>query len=275
MTVRPEEFNNYGAYYEHQLEDALMFQDFVTDRFYERGLVVVTYASKEYQHKVGENKIGIEIKYDHRFRETGNLFIETAEKSHPSLEHYSPSGIYREDNSWLYAIGDKGLLFLFAKRRLQEIEHHYQHAEIPTARGFKLPLQDAKRYALQVYEFENLGPEMEQNMAGQPPDFKGYIADANGTTDFKAGEWVALWPRRSWGGKLFFSGRVKFADGERWFQLWPGDRMAALLADLEIDKGPPPRQPAHHETEPYERADRASPGPGYDPPERPDPDVPW
>lgn len=114
-------------------------------------------------------------------------------------------------------------------------------------------------------------------MPGRPPDFKEYHADANGKTDFKAGEVVAFWPRRSRGGKLFFSGRIKIGDEERWAQLWPSDRMAALLADLEVDEGPPPRQPAHHGTEPYERADRASPGPGYDPPERPfpDEDVPW
>ena len=54
-----------------------------------------------------------EIKRDGKFRETGNLYIETAEKSHPDKYEFIPSGIMRQDNSWLFVIGDEKTIYIF------------------------------------------------------------------------------------------------------------------------------------------------------------------
>ena len=62
-------------YYKEKLEQGLQFQDYVIDLLYDAGLPVVTYSSKQYQNNVGENRGGLEIKNDERFRETGNLYI--------------------------------------------------------------------------------------------------------------------------------------------------------------------------------------------------------
>ena len=96
-----------NGYYSEKLEQGLQFQDAVTQLLYQRGIVVVGFASRKYQNEHGENMLGAEIKRDGNFRDTGNLYIEVAEKAHPSREHYTDSGIFRKDNSWLFCIGDE------------------------------------------------------------------------------------------------------------------------------------------------------------------------
>ena len=53
------------------------------------GLVVLQ--SREDQLK-GETKAGIEIKFDDKCETTGNLYIETAEKTNPNDAEFRPSG---------------------------------------------------------------------------------------------------------------------------------------------------------------------------------------
>ena len=97
----------HNGYYVKKLEEGLEFQDVATTALYQRGIVVVAYSSRRWQNERGENMLGAEIKRDGKFRQTGNLYIETAEKSHPDNPAYVPSGIMRSDNSWLYVIGDE------------------------------------------------------------------------------------------------------------------------------------------------------------------------
>lgn len=96
-----------NGYYASKLEEGLQFQDVVTRLLYQRGMVVIGYASRRFQNSHGENMLGAEIKRDARFRDTGNLYFETAEKAHPDRPSWTPSGIHRTDNSWLYVIGDE------------------------------------------------------------------------------------------------------------------------------------------------------------------------
>lgn len=114
MSVQPIQL-----YYKEQLEKGIEFQDFVNSLLYDIGIVVVQYQSKRYQFERGENSGGIEIKFDDKFERTGNLYIECAEKSHPDNDQYMPSGIYRYDNSWLYAIGNYQVVYLFVTRHLR------------------------------------------------------------------------------------------------------------------------------------------------------------
>ncbi|RXG67069.1 hypothetical protein ES695_00020, partial [Candidatus Atribacteria bacterium 1244-E10-H5-B2] len=137
-------------YYDKKLKQGQEYQDFVINKLYELGIPVVTYTSKEYQFTEGENKAGIEIKLDDRFKETGNLYIEIKEKSHPDNEDYVTSGIYRNDNSWLWAIGNREYIYIFGKKvlKLLHASKRYQEVEnkTKTSKGYLLPKKDAKEY---------------------------------------------------------------------------------------------------------------------------------
>lgn len=141
---------DYQKYYQQQLKDGIEYQDFVYDQLYGIGLPVLSYSSKKYQLLRGENKPGIEIKYDKKFHATGNLYIEIAEKSSPSKLNFVESGIYRDDNSWLYIIGDRERIFVFSKTILKLLEGRYEHKETATSKGFLVPLADAEKYAAKI-----------------------------------------------------------------------------------------------------------------------------
>lgn len=139
-------------YYKEKLEQGLEFQDFVTDiLFNELFIPLSSYQSKKYQLK-GENKQGIEIKFDDRFNDTGNVYIEIQEKSKADNLNFVDSGIYRNDNTWLYIIGNYKILFIFGKNtlRLMYKSRRYTEVEIPTSRGFLIPKIDAEKYALKI-----------------------------------------------------------------------------------------------------------------------------
>lgn len=144
--------------YKKMLEKGLKYQDFVAEKLLEAiGMPLCIYSSKEYQLK-GENIQGIEIKFDDRRDETGNWFIEIAEKSHPDNPNFVDSGIYRNDNTWLYLIGNYKELCVFDKKRLQELcgSKKYRELEIGfgTSRGYLLPAEDANKYCAKKLNFK-------------------------------------------------------------------------------------------------------------------------
>jgi len=139
-------------YYKECLEKGLEFQDFVTDILLnEISISLSTYSSKKYQLK-GENKQGVEIKFDDKYNDTGNIYIEISEKSNPSNYNYVSSGIYRNDNTWLYIIGNYSILFIFGKSILKGMHKSkkYREVEISTSKGFLIPKIDAEKYAIKI-----------------------------------------------------------------------------------------------------------------------------
>lgn len=98
----------------------------------------------------GENINGIEIKYDKKSCQTDNLYIETAEKSDAANPNYVPSGIFKDDNSWAYAIGDYVRIYVFSIKQLRFLYHRdvYKRVETPTSQGFLLPLKSAENWSL-------------------------------------------------------------------------------------------------------------------------------
>ena len=133
-------------YYKEKLEEGISYQDFVYVELYKIGLPVINYSSKEFQHKKGENLAGIEIKFDQKFRDTHNLYIETAEKTNANNTMWVSSGIYRNDNSWLYIIGDYKTIYIFSKKQLKDIKENYHQSDTnPTSKGYLLPIRDAER----------------------------------------------------------------------------------------------------------------------------------
>lgn len=139
---------SYNEYYAAKLKEGEHYQDFVVEELYKAGLPIISYSSKKYQCEIGENKAGIEIKNDQKFRQTGNFYIEVAEKSNPDKKEYSPSGIYRDDNTWLYIIGDYQSIYIFSKKQLQFLFQQHTKREVvtPTSKGFLLPIKDADEF---------------------------------------------------------------------------------------------------------------------------------
>jgi len=107
-------------------------------------------SSRKYQYSVGENLQGIEIKFDDKYNKTGNLYIEVKEKSNPKNINYINSGIYRNDNSWIYLIGNYEEIFIFGKSHLKLIYEKGKNIKIkkPTSIGFLLKKEDAEKYCI-------------------------------------------------------------------------------------------------------------------------------
>ena len=54
-------------------------------------------------------------------KRAGKAAAEISEKAKPRAGPYVPSGIYRNDNTWLYCIGDYDTIFIFAKTTLRRM----------------------------------------------------------------------------------------------------------------------------------------------------------
>lgn len=146
-----------NAYYAAQLQAGRQFEGYIAKALYRKGIVIVAYASKKDQLAYGENILGMEIKRDANFRATGNLFIEMAEKTAPQNKEFVPSGICRNDNSWLYLIGDEGYIWIFGIKHLRMLASRYDEIENRrgTARGFLLPIAVADKYCLRTIALTN------------------------------------------------------------------------------------------------------------------------
>jgi hypothetical protein len=129
--------------YGRDLQAGLEFQDQAMVMFSAMGLHLQFYASIEAQVKTGESMQGIEVKLDRRFRETGNLYIETCERSSPSSEWHA-AGITRDDNAWALAIGDPSKIYVLGVKQLRRIASRYREVHTETSRGFLMPLRDAE-----------------------------------------------------------------------------------------------------------------------------------
>lgn len=109
----------------------------------------------------GETKEGIEIKFDDMiffYCKSGRLYIETHEKAKAENKEYVRSGIYREDNTTIYLIGDYDIWFLFSKQKLRWLEKLdppflFLPKSTPTSKGFCIPLKNAKILCLDYQEF--------------------------------------------------------------------------------------------------------------------------
>lgn len=142
-----------NEYYQTKLEEGVAYQDFVVEKLYEVGLPIISYSSKKYQLEIGENKAGLEIKNDQKFRSTGNFYVEYAEKSDARNLSFVPSGIMRSDNTWLYLMGDYEEIFVFGKCHLVLAMKRpcFRHVEIPTSKGFLLPVDAARTtYSIKI-----------------------------------------------------------------------------------------------------------------------------
>ena len=145
---------DYEANYKNQLKEAQEFQDFWCSYLWKHEcLAIGNFSSEKYQKKVGENLQGFEFKYDKQFCKTGNLWIETEERKTPK-QKYVTSGIYRNDNTWMYCIGDYSTLYIFTKKGLCKLVK-LNHLSIiannnDTSKGYLMSKNLASKYAAKV-----------------------------------------------------------------------------------------------------------------------------
>ena len=137
-------------------QDGLEYQDFVCVQLAQQGIILQNLASRRYQFEVGENLQGFEIKKDDRCTETLRLSIEVAEKTRndPSLG-WTPSGIFRSDNSWLYVQGNYSIIFVFAKNLLVKWQEKYRPPltdKFGTVKTFYMPFSVARKLAAKVID---------------------------------------------------------------------------------------------------------------------------
>ncbi len=135
--------------YERDLRRGQEFQDHVVELFARELFIPLScFSHPKKQDEMGENLQGIEIKFDDRLRETGNLFIEYRERSGPTSEWHD-SGILGRPHVWGFAIGDYQRVFFFSVRLLVNLKNTGKYKDVSgsTARGYILPQADAEKYA--------------------------------------------------------------------------------------------------------------------------------
>lgn len=142
--------------FERDLAAGKEYEDFVQRVLWDRGIVCLLNRSAKYQWRHGESLGGIEIKLDRRFRETGNLYIETAERRTTNGDSaWRPSGIYDVPRPRLYAIGDQRTIYLLSVTLLHNVRANCEQHDGDTMRGFKLPLAKAAKWAVEVMDLES------------------------------------------------------------------------------------------------------------------------
>ncbi len=149
---------DYAKYRAEKIDQGAEFQDFVSHHLYLAGMSIGAYASKKYQIEKGENLCGVEIKYDSYWdRGTGRLWIEVGERAVQRNGPYVLSGIFRDDNQWLFVIGGYKKFFVFATTTLRNImpgDDHLNENQYKTGLGFYLGSADAEKWAARIFSFD-------------------------------------------------------------------------------------------------------------------------
>jgi len=139
------------------LENGAQFLDFVMLTLQKKGVVLQPFQSRKYQYQVGESIQGWEVKHDSWITKSQRISIEVAEKT--SLDKsWVPSGIMRNDNTWLYIQGNYELFYLFLKPTLRwlyqmnnkSIFKWIEHEEHGTIKAFYLTLDWADAFGKKI-----------------------------------------------------------------------------------------------------------------------------
>jgi hypothetical protein len=155
--------SEYKDYYNSMLEESKKFTDFLTVELAKRGLILQMFSSKEFQIKHGESNSKIEVKYDRLMKKPPhNLYIETHEKANPNNENYVESGVFRQDNTILWAHGDYSTVYIFCKNGLKKLIENCREVKTQTSVGKLLPHDTAERYcALKIRFNDTAIPDFE------------------------------------------------------------------------------------------------------------------
>lgn len=146
----------------NSVQDSAEFQDIVMVTLFKSGVILQPFTSRKYQYEVGESIQGMEIKLDNWCTKSNRLSIEIAEKTRADIEGWTPSGIYRKDNTRFYIQGNRERFWFFSKKVLRHIyetrirmeqpfAEHQEPPRGPTVKAFYLPVELANKYG-EVFE---------------------------------------------------------------------------------------------------------------------------
>jgi hypothetical protein len=140
-------------YYAEQLALAEAWERYIVARLRREGIPAERHDTKDSQIRYGDMRIGpdhVELKYDQKFVETGNLFIEVAEKRRAEQAQWMPSGIYASSLARWYGVGDHRDWFLFERVALRDVARPERIITIKRATSQGFLLRPAERVALMV-----------------------------------------------------------------------------------------------------------------------------
>tara|TARA_R100001460_G_scaffold102495_1_gene147112 strand:+ start:30 stop:494 length:465 start_codon:yes stop_codon:yes gene_type:complete len=145
-------------YYEKMMEKGDKYATFIQELYQSKGINMFFYQTKTFQFEVGENNLNIEIKLDCNYKKTGNLYIETHEKTNENIKNWTESGIYRKDKSEEYLIGDYDNYWKFPIRTLKTLhkKNKYKNTETKTSKGYLLPINVADNIAVKWSKKDDL-----------------------------------------------------------------------------------------------------------------------
>tara|TARA_R100000951_G_C2612395_1_gene171650 strand:+ start:648 stop:1100 length:453 start_codon:yes stop_codon:yes gene_type:complete len=137
--------------YKERLLQGKEYENFVRKVLKEKmNLSVDVYKNIQDQYNIGESEQGFEIKYDKRYKETNNIYIEVAEKTNKNNLNFIDSGIYRNDNSWILLIGNFDVIYFFGINTLRLLYEtdRFKEVNTETSKAFLLYPEDIKKYKL-------------------------------------------------------------------------------------------------------------------------------
>lgn len=141
-----------GKLYESQIVD------FMKNLY---GIVLHIYEDKNRQYYIGENGEGYEIKLDAHIEHSHRMSIEIGEKINLKQPKFTPSGIYRKDNTNFYIQGFYNFAWLFWKSDLRQ--YHYQFdpriidSDPPTIQKFYIPATTANDLSVHRFALNDSG----------------------------------------------------------------------------------------------------------------------
>ena len=137
--------------YKERLLQGKEYENFVRKVLKEKiNLSVDVYKNIQDQYNIGESEQGFEIKYDKRYKETNNIYIEVAEKTNKNNLNFIDSGIYRNDNSWILLIGNFDVIYFFGINTLRLLYEtdRFKKVNTETSKAFLLYPEDIEKYKL-------------------------------------------------------------------------------------------------------------------------------
>lgn len=126
-------------YHKNMLELGLEYQDNVAKYMMKYHHMPIVYYTSYKEQWRGESLNGIEVKFDARSTETGNIFMLTKIKNKSGV--WQKSGIYKEDNTIWFIIGNHNEAWMVSKHILLQIVKTCHEVENNTGEcmGYLIP----------------------------------------------------------------------------------------------------------------------------------------
>lgn len=137
-----------------------VYEQFVVDRWLQFFTEPLHMHEGKLAQLQGENREGVEIKLDRLHHRYGNLYIETKEKSNPDNPDMVKSGIWRDDNTQWFLIGDTHEAFVFDVMVLRKCQMDSPHwlvwRQTSTSEGWTMPKKYVSQYAVFRINFDDM-----------------------------------------------------------------------------------------------------------------------